>query len=311
MSASAARRRLRLRRTARSTPPGAMCSREHSGHRRHGLARRRPHVRNAGESQRRRLGVERMPGRRPGHGGGRRVASAHRVADARDRRQGSAVAGAVLRGFHRWTDVHAAAEDTHRGVPHHPQIAVDGRGAATIAWDETGRGPRQVVVARLGGGAAARITRLGVTGAGAYPIRSPPTTPWWRPGPRGRGRPAPCTSNGFAFADRQAAYAFSRGVGLRNNCRIMASSNPSLPTALVTGAGSGIGRGIALALADAGFHVAVNDLEGSTGRTRPSREIACGGHRAYACAATCGSAADVTGHGRAGRAAQRARSTCW
>ena len=56
------------------------------------------------------------------------------------------------------------------GVPHHPQIAVDGRGAATIAWDETGRGPRQVVVARLGGGAAARITRLGVTGAGAYPI---------------------------------------------------------------------------------------------------------------------------------------------
>ena len=56
------------------------------------------------------------------------------------------------------------------GVPHHPQIAVDARGAATIAWDETGRGPRQVVVARLGGGAAARITRLGVTGAGAYPV---------------------------------------------------------------------------------------------------------------------------------------------
>ena len=33
-----------------------------------------------------------------------------------------------------------------------------------------GRGPRQVVFARLGGGAAAPITRLGVTGAGAYPV---------------------------------------------------------------------------------------------------------------------------------------------
>jgi len=64
--------------------------------------------------------------------------------------------------------------------------------------------------------------------------------------------------------------------------------------ALVTGAGGGIGRGIAHALADAGFDVAVNDLEGSAGADETVAEIRSAGAQAYVVRGDVRSAADVT-----------------
>jgi len=65
-------------------------------------------------------------------------------------------------------------------------------------------------------------------------------------------------------------------------------------TALVTGGGGGIGRGISLALAAAGFVVAVNDLEGSAGADETVAEIVAAGHEAYVVRADVRRAADVT-----------------
>jgi len=61
-------------------------------------------------------------------------------------------------------------------------------------------------------------------------------------------------------------------------------------TALVTGAGRGIGRAIALRLARAGFALGVTDLDGATARTVADEIVAAGGR------ATSG-AADVTSLG--------------
>jgi len=65
-------------------------------------------------------------------------------------------------------------------------------------------------------------------------------------------------------------------------------------TALVTGAGGGIGRGIAAALAEAGFEIAVNDLEGSPGADETVNEITSAGHQAYVVRGDVRSADDVT-----------------
>jgi 3-oxoacyl-[acyl-carrier protein] reductase len=65
-------------------------------------------------------------------------------------------------------------------------------------------------------------------------------------------------------------------------------------TALVTGAGGGIGRGIALALAEAGFQIAVNDLAGSPGADGTVAEIVAAGGEAYVVPADVRRAADVT-----------------
>jgi 3-oxoacyl-[acyl-carrier protein] reductase len=65
-------------------------------------------------------------------------------------------------------------------------------------------------------------------------------------------------------------------------------------TALVTGAGGGIGRGIAVALAEAGFEIAVNDLEGSPGADQTVAEITSAGRQAYVVRADVRSAGDVT-----------------
>ncbi|MEO7273656.1 MAG: SDR family NAD(P)-dependent oxidoreductase [Vicinamibacterales bacterium] len=65
-------------------------------------------------------------------------------------------------------------------------------------------------------------------------------------------------------------------------------------TALVTGAGGGIGRSIAVALAAAGYTIAVNDLEGSAGADETVAGIAAAGHEAYIVRADVRRAADVT-----------------
>jgi NAD(P)-dependent dehydrogenase (short-subunit alcohol dehydrogenase family) len=65
-------------------------------------------------------------------------------------------------------------------------------------------------------------------------------------------------------------------------------------TALVTGAGSGIGRGIATALAAAGFRVAVNYHETSEGADETVAQITGGGHEAFAVRGDVRRPADAT-----------------
>ena len=73
----------------------------------------------------------------------------------------------------------------------------------------------------------------------------------------------------------------------------MASSNPSLPTALVTGAGSGIGRGISLALAAAGFRVAVNHHDGAEGADETVAQLRAAGGDGFTVRADVRRAAEV------------------
>lgn len=63
--------------------------------------------------------------------------------------------------------------------------------------------------------------------------------------------------------------------------------------ALVTGAGRGIGRGIALALADAGFKIVANDLAGSTDLAETVAAIRAKGGEAQAVTGDIG---DLAGH---------------
>jgi 3-oxoacyl-[acyl-carrier protein] reductase len=65
-------------------------------------------------------------------------------------------------------------------------------------------------------------------------------------------------------------------------------------TALVTGAGGGIGRSIALALAAAGCTIAVNDIEGAAGADETVAQLTAAGHQAYVVRADVRRAADVT-----------------
>ncbi|NJN83562.1 MAG: SDR family oxidoreductase [Caldilineaceae bacterium] len=62
--------------------------------------------------------------------------------------------------------------------------------------------------------------------------------------------------------------------------------------ALVTGAGDGIGRGIALALADAGAEVVVNDIDATKGQ-ETTRLIAANGGRGFFCQADISDADSV------------------
>ncbi len=53
-------------------------------------------------------------------------------------------------------------------------------------------------------------------------------------------------------------------------------------TAIVTGAGRGIGFAIARLLCEGGMHVALNDLDPQSAE-RAARQLIDGGHRAIAC----------------------------
>jgi NAD(P)-dependent dehydrogenase (short-subunit alcohol dehydrogenase family) len=76
----------------------------------------------------------------------------------------------------------------------------------------------------------------------------------------------------------------------------MPNVSPALlgKTALVTGAGRGVGKGIALALASAGCRVAVNDLAGLDEAAATVAGIRAMGGDAFAVAADVGSPADVS-----------------
>lgn len=64
--------------------------------------------------------------------------------------------------------------------------------------------------------------------------------------------------------------------------------------ALVTGAGGGVGRGIALELASAGYRVAVNDLDEGGNAAETVRQAQAAGAEAFAIAANVSVATDVT-----------------
>lgn len=64
--------------------------------------------------------------------------------------------------------------------------------------------------------------------------------------------------------------------------------------ALVTGAGGGVGRGIALALAAAGYRIAVNDLRAEGPAAETVRQVTAAGADAVALAGNVSVAADVT-----------------
>jgi 3-oxoacyl-[acyl-carrier protein] reductase len=64
-------------------------------------------------------------------------------------------------------------------------------------------------------------------------------------------------------------------------------------TALVTGAAQGIGKQIALELARAGCHVAINDLSAASGAEAVAAEIAALGRDSFAVAADVGNARQV------------------
>ena len=64
--------------------------------------------------------------------------------------------------------------------------------------------------------------------------------------------------------------------------------------ALVTGAGGGIGSSIAVALAQAGFDIAVNDVAASPGAEETVAMLTAAGHGAYVVQADVSRAAEVT-----------------
>jgi hypothetical protein len=58
------------------------------------------------------------------------------------------------------------------GVPHHPQIAVAADGRVVIAWDESGKGLRQIALARASSdpSGGVELTRLPASAQGTYPV---------------------------------------------------------------------------------------------------------------------------------------------
>ena len=85
----------------------------------------------AGARERRRLGDQRLPRRRPGDGGGRGRHGAHRVADGHRRRRGRAVLRLLARRPHVLTPVRIPTLGSPK--PSHPQIVVDATGGVVVA----------------------------------------------------------------------------------------------------------------------------------------------------------------------------------
>ena len=58
------------------------------------------------------------------------------------------------------------------GMPHHPQIAIGGDGALTVAWDEGANGKRRAAIAQTSVDAATggKFTRTVLADAAVYPV---------------------------------------------------------------------------------------------------------------------------------------------